>query len=85
VADDTASIAPKMDTVLFIVRMSSTMARLTAKALDILYDRQVNVGGVILNRASTNLKEYTYYNYASYYSISARKAASRDGGAAAGA
>jgi capsular exopolysaccharide synthesis family protein len=85
VADDTASIAPKMDTVLFIVRMSSTMARLTAKALDILYDRQVNVGGVILNRASTNLKEYTYYNYASYYSISARKAASRDGGAAEGA
>lgn len=73
VADDTASIAPKMDTVLFIVRMSSTMARLTAKALDILYDRQVNVGGVILNRASTNLKEYTYYNYASYYSISSRK------------
>lgn len=83
VADDTASIAPKMDTVLFIVRMSSTMARLTAKALDILYDRQVSVGGVILNRASTNLKEYTYYNYASYYSISARKA--QDGKTAAGA
>lgn len=67
VADDTASFAPKLDTVLFVVRMSSTMARLTAKALDLLYDRQVNVGGVILNRSSTNLKEYTYYNYASYY------------------
>ena len=47
--------------------MSSTMARLTGKALDLLYERQVNVGGVILNRSSTNLKEYTYYNYASYY------------------
>lgn len=69
VADDTASFAPKLDTILFVVRMSSTMARLSAKALDVLYDRQVNVGGVILNRASTNLKEYTYYNYASYYSI----------------
>lgn len=67
VADDTASFAPKLDTVLFVVRMSSTMARLTGKALDLLYDRQVNVGGVILNRSSTNLKEYTYYNYASYY------------------
>lgn len=67
VADDTASFAPKADTVLFIVRMSSTMARLTGKALDLLYERQVNVGGVILNRSSTNLKEYTYYNYASYY------------------
>jgi succinoglycan biosynthesis transport protein ExoP len=67
VADDTASFAPKLDTVLFIVRMSSTMARLTGKALDLLYERQVNVGGVILNRSSSNLKEYTYYNYASYY------------------
>ena len=67
VADDTASFAPKLDTVLFVVRMSSTMARLSGKALDLLYDRQVNVGGVILNRSSSNLKEYTYYNYASYY------------------
>ena len=67
VADDTASFAPKLDTVLFVVRMSSTMARLSGKALDLLYDRQVNVGGVVLNRSSSNLKEYTYYNYASYY------------------
>lgn len=56
VADDTSSFAPKLDTVLFVVRLSSTMARLSGKALDLLYDRQVNVGGVILNRASTNLK-----------------------------
>jgi hypothetical protein len=35
--------------------------------MDLLYDRQVNLGGVILNRSSSNLKEYTYYNYASYY------------------
>ncbi len=67
VADDTASFAPKVDVVLFVVRMSSTMARLSGKALDLLYERQVNVGGVILNRSSSNLKEYTYYNYASYY------------------
>jgi len=67
VADDTPSFAPKLDTVLFVVRLSSTMARLSGKALDLLYDRQVNVGGVLLNRASSSLKEYTYYNYASYY------------------
>lgn len=67
VADDTASFAPKVDTILFVIRMSSTMARLTAKALDLLYDRQVKIGGVILNRSSSSLKEYTYYNYASYY------------------
>jgi polysaccharide biosynthesis transport protein len=69
VADDTASFAPKADTTLFVVRMSSTMARLAAKALGQLYDRQVNVGGVILNRASTSLKEYSYYNYANYYTV----------------
>jgi capsular exopolysaccharide synthesis family protein len=73
VADDTASFAPKLDTVLFVVRLSSTMARLTGKALDLLYDRQVNVGGVILNRSTTNLKEYTYYNYASYYYAPVKK------------
>lgn len=73
VADDTPSFAPKVDTVLFVVRMSSTMARLSAKALDLLYERQVNVGGVILNRSSSNLKEYTYYNYASYYSVGSQK------------
>ncbi|WP_038171366.1 polysaccharide biosynthesis tyrosine autokinase [Verrucomicrobium sp. BvORR106] len=73
VADDTASFAPKLDTVLFVVRLSSTMARLSAKAMDLLYDRQVNVGGVILNRSASNLKEYTYYNYASYYSVGGSK------------
>lgn len=73
VADDTASFAPKLDAVLFVVRLSSTMARLSGKALDLLYDRQVNVGGVILNRSTTNLKEYTYYNYASYYYAPAKK------------
>jgi polysaccharide biosynthesis transport protein len=73
VADDTASFAPKLDTVLFVVRLSSTMARLSGKSLNLLYDRQVNVGGVILNRSTTNLKEYTYYNYASYYYAPAKK------------
>jgi polysaccharide biosynthesis transport protein len=67
VADDTASFAPKLDTVLFVVRMSSTMARLSGKAMELLYNRQVPMGGVILNRSSSSLKEYTYYNYASYY------------------
>lgn len=69
VADDTASFAPKVDAAFIVVRMSSTPARLAAKALAALEDRQVNVGGVILNRAAANLKEYSYYNYASYYTV----------------
>ncbi|MDI1312177.1 polysaccharide biosynthesis tyrosine autokinase [Prosthecobacter sp.] len=78
VADDTASFAPKLDSVLFVVRMSSTMARLSGKALDLLYERQVNIGGVILNRSSSNLKEYTYYNYASYYYAPAKSNPQQD-------
>ena len=69
VADDTASFAPKVDAAFIVVRMSSTPARLAAKALAALEDRQVMVGGVILNRAAANLKEYSYYNYASYYTV----------------
>ncbi len=83
VADDTASFAPKLDSVLFVVRMSSTMARLSGKALDLLYERQVNIGGVILNRSSSNLKEYTYYNYASYYYAPAKTNSPQDAAPAA--
>lgn len=67
-ADDTTSLAPKIDATLFVVRLSYTSARLTRKALELLYHRQVNVPGVILNYVDTSLPEYYYYQYAEYYS-----------------
>src|SRR5450432_2093304 len=66
-ADDTTSLAPKIDATLFVVRLSYTSARLTKKALELLYNRQVNVAGVILNYVDTSLPEYYYYQYAEYY------------------
>ncbi len=66
-ADDTTSFAPKIDATLFVVRLSYTSARLTRKALELLYHRQVNVPGVILNYVDTSLPEYYYYQYAEYY------------------
>ncbi|MBA3272277.1 MAG: polysaccharide biosynthesis tyrosine autokinase [Chthoniobacterales bacterium] len=66
-ADDTTSLAPKIDATLFVVRLSSTSARLTKKSLELLYNRQVNVPGVILNYVDTSLPEYYYYQYAEYY------------------
>jgi succinoglycan biosynthesis transport protein ExoP len=66
-ADDTTSLAPKIDATLFVVRLSYTSARLTKKALELLYDRQVNVPGVILNFVDTSLPEYYYYQYSEYY------------------
>jgi polysaccharide biosynthesis transport protein len=66
-ADDTTSLAPKIDATLFVVRLAYTSARLTRKSLDLLYDRQVNVPGVILNFVDTSLPEYYYYQYKEYY------------------
>jgi|KBSMisStaDraftv2_1062788.scaffolds.fasta_scaffold09507_3 capsular exopolysaccharide synthesis family protein len=70
-ADDTTSLAPKIDATLFVVRLSYTSARLTRKALELLYNRQVNVPGVILNYVDTSLPEYYYYQYAEYYNTPA--------------
>jgi len=67
-ADDTTSLAPKIDATLFVVRLGYTSARLTKKALELLYNRQVNVPGVILNFVDTSLPEYYYYQYSEYYS-----------------
>jgi succinoglycan biosynthesis transport protein ExoP len=66
-ADDTTSFAPKIDATLVVVRLSYTSARLTKKALELLYNRQVNVPGVILNYVDTSLPEYYYYQYSEYY------------------
>ena len=67
-ADDTTSWAPKIDATIFVVRLGYTSARLTRKGLELLYDRQVNVPGVILNFVDTSLPEYYYYQYSEYYS-----------------
>jgi capsular exopolysaccharide synthesis family protein len=66
-ADDTTSLAPKIDATLFVVRLSYTSARLTRKSLELLAARQVNVPGVILNYVDTSLPEYYYYQYSEYY------------------
>ena len=70
-ADDTTSLAPKIDATLFVVRLSYTSARLAKKALELLYHRQVNVPGIILNYVDTSLPEYYYYQYAEYYNTPA--------------
>ena len=70
-ADDTTSLAPKIDATVFVVRLGYTSARLTKKGLELLYSRQVNLPGVILNFVDTSLPEYYYYQYSEYYSTPA--------------
>lgn len=66
-ADDAATLAPKTDGTLVVVRSRFSRARAVREALDILYRRQVRVLGLIFNRADTSSTSYYYYKYADYY------------------
>jgi succinoglycan biosynthesis transport protein ExoP len=70
-ADDTTSLAPKIDATIFVARLGYTSARLVKKGMELLYNRQVNVPGVILNFVDTSLPEYYYYQYSEYYTTPA--------------
>jgi polysaccharide biosynthesis transport protein len=59
--DDVASLAPKVDGVLFVVRGSFTSARTARSALNVLRQRHVRVLGLIFNRA-------VFSRYERYYS-----------------
>ena len=50
-AADAASLAPKVDGVIFVIRDFFTPARLAREALDQLYQRQADVLGIVYNRA----------------------------------
>lgn len=66
-ADDTTSLAPKADGLLFVVQDSFTKSKSAKSALDQLYRRGVNVLGIIYNRASKTSTGYSYYEYREYY------------------
>lgn len=65
--DDTPSLAPHFDGTLMVIRAQFTSARLTHNALNALYQRQVNVLGLILNCVDTEMPDYYYYQYSNYY------------------
>jgi capsular exopolysaccharide synthesis family protein len=65
--DDTPTLAPNFDGTLMVVRAGFTSAQLTRNALDALYQRQVNVLGLILNAIDTEMPDYYYYRYPKYY------------------
>jgi capsular exopolysaccharide synthesis family protein len=66
-ADDTASLAPRTDGVVFVVRGSFTRIRTARPALEMLYDRQAVVLGLVFNRANTQEHYDNYYRYQQYY------------------
>ncbi len=65
VADDSTSLAPKIDATLFVVRFGCSSARRCRDSLEMLHTRQANVIGVVCN-AVEDLRQ-DYYGYAEYY------------------
>jgi succinoglycan biosynthesis transport protein ExoP len=65
--DDTASIAPQFDGALMVLRAQFTSARLVRNSMNAMYQRQVNVLGLILNCVDTQMPDYYYYRYPKYY------------------
>lgn len=67
-ADDVTSLAPYVQGVIFVIRAQHTSARVARAALDLLYQRNVNVLGVVFNAVNPDVGEYYYYSkYKSYY------------------
>ena len=71
-ADDTTSLAPKMDGVLLVVRGSYAGSRTIHHAMELLYERQAKIMGLVFNRANSSSRSYEYYKYADYYHSAGR-------------
>ncbi|MEY4387580.1 MAG: hypothetical protein RLY20_2863 [Verrucomicrobiota bacterium] len=72
-ADDVATLAPQANGVVFVIRASFTSARIARAALDLLYQRRVNILGLTLNAVAADSSEYYYYKYKSYYTDSPKR------------
>jgi capsular exopolysaccharide synthesis family protein len=65
-ADDATTLAPKVDGTLLVVRSRFSGARVVREALDLLYQRQARLLGLIFNRADASAKSYYFYKCSGY-------------------
>ena len=66
-ADDVASLSPRVEGVVFVIRAACTSARVARAALDVLYQREVEVLGLVFNAVESSASDYYYYRYKDYY------------------
>ena len=66
-ADDSTTLAPKVDGTLFVVRSQFSRSSMVKEALELLYQRQATVLGLILNRMDATNRSYHYYKYSEYH------------------
>jgi capsular exopolysaccharide synthesis family protein len=69
-ADDVSNLAPSVDGVIMVIRAGFTSGRVARAALDLLYLREMNIIGLVLNAVRANASEYYYYKYKEYYATS---------------
>jgi Mrp family chromosome partitioning ATPase len=73
-ADDSSTIAPKLDGTVFVVRRGFSRSGIVREAMETLYQRQARILGVVFNRANTESGSYHYYKYAEYYHTDPKEA-----------
>jgi capsular exopolysaccharide synthesis family protein len=66
-ADDATTLAPKVDGTLFVVRSRFTRASTVHRALELLYQRQAKVLGLVFNQADSSSRGYECYKYKGYH------------------
>ncbi|MFM2081706.1 MAG: hypothetical protein RL380_397 [Verrucomicrobiota bacterium] len=69
-ADDVSTLSPHVDGVVFVIRAGHTSGRIARAALDTLYQREVNVLGLIFNGVEAAATEYYFYKYKDYSNYS---------------
>lgn len=67
-ADDTTSLAPKIDATIFVFRFGFSSSRNSHRALEFLDDRQANVIGLVCNDVHEKALDYFSYKYPEYFS-----------------
>lgn len=65
-ADDVGSLSPHVEGVIFVIRAGQTSARVAHAALDVLYQREVNILGLVFNSVESAATEYYFYKYQNY-------------------
>jgi polysaccharide biosynthesis transport protein len=77
--EDAATLALKVDGVLFVVRGSFTSGRMARRALDVLRQRRVHVLGLVFNRAASSpYEDQGYQRYCQAYGWEPRETRSAD-------
>jgi capsular exopolysaccharide synthesis family protein len=65
--DEATSLAPHVDGVLFLIRAQATSAQVARAALDLLYQRNAKVLGLVFNAVRSNKGGPVYYQYEGYH------------------